>query len=203
MTDFGTTVGDELYEAVAPLATVDASYGYALRAYTRALGSMLEEVNWYASETDTMPGWARLVDLDTTPEKALGWLAQLVGVTLDPALDDTAQRARIRATDGFNRGTYAAIAGAAQQYLTGMRRVILVERVGGDPYALTLITYTSETPDSAKVLAAVTAQKPAGIILTYSVLTGQTFAQLKANYATFAAAKAHYPTFAALRDDNP
>lgn len=203
MVDFGTAVGDELYAAQAPLAVDDASYGFALRAYSRALGAMFEEVSWYTRETGTEPGWSRLADLDTTPSKALGWLAQFVGVRLDPALDDAAQRARIRATDGFKRGTLGAIVAAAQQYLTGMKRVVLVERAGGDAYALDLITYTSETPDEPAVLAAVTAQKPAGIILTYNVLTGQTFAQLKATYATFAAVEAHYPTFAAVRDDAP
>lgn len=196
-------VAADLYGALAPLAATDDRNGYALASLTAAVGAMFQAVDTLARDTPAGPGWSELLDVDRDPPLGLGYLAQFVGVTLDPALGDTAQRARIRATDGFKRGTVAAIVGAARQYLTGMQRVVLVERVGGDAYALTVITYTSETPDAAKVLAAMTAQKPAGLLLTHTVLSGQTFAQLKANYATFAAAKAHYSTFAALRDDNP
>lgn len=198
--DFGTAVGDELYAALAPIATSDEALGYPLRTYCLAIGSMFEEINWYVSETDTMPGWSRLADIDTTPAKALGWLAQIVGVTLDPALDDDAQRERIRATDGFQRGTVGALVAAAQQYLTGAKQVVIHERVS-DAYTLTVITYTAQTPDSAAVLAALVAQKPAGLILTLSVRDGQDFAQLLAGHATFALVKSDYSTFADVRDD--
>lgn len=200
MTDFGTAVGDELYAALAPLAAGDAAAGSPLRSYARAIGQMLEEPSWYARDSDTGPGFARLVSLDDTPGKALGWLAQIVGVTLDPALDDDAQRERIRATDGFQRGTVGALVAAAQQYLTGAKQVVIHERVS-DAYTLTVITYTAQTPDSAAVLAALVAQKPAGLILTLSVRDGQDFAQLLAGHATFALVKSDYSTFADVRDD--
>lgn len=174
----------------------------ALEAYTRALGAMFEEAAWYAHDSDDGPGWSRLVNLDLTPSKALPWLAQLVGVRLEPGLDDTAQRARIRSTDGFNRGTTSAIIGAAQQYLTGMKTVILRER-DGDPYTLTVVTYTAETPDSDLVQAALDAQKPAGLILNYRVETGQDWATLITNYATWADVIAAYTTWEDVIENTP
>lgn len=200
--DFGTEVGDEIYAAQAPLADDDASYGFALLAYSRALGAMFEEVNWYAGETDTEPGWSRLANIDTAPPKALGWLAQFVGVRLDPALDDAAQRARIRATDGFKRGTVGAIAAAAQQYLTGAKTVLIRER-DGDPYALTVVTYTAETPDEDAVRAALLAQKPAGIILTYVVEAGQDWLTLETGYATWNDVLAHFFTWQDVLNNTP
>lgn len=201
-TDFGTAVGDELYAALGPLAAQDADLGYPLRTYCHALGAMFEEISWYATETDDMPGWARLADVDTTPSKALGWLAQFVGVTLDPALDDDAQRDRIRMTDGFKRGTVGALVGAAQQYLTGQKTVIVRER-DGDAYTLTVVTYTAETPDSGLVAAALLAQKPAGLILNYLTETGQDWATLVANSATWADVVAAYSTWEDVVENTP
>jgi hypothetical protein len=155
---------------------------------------MFEEASWYARDSDDGPGFVRLVDLDLAPEKALPWLAQFVGVQLQPGLDDAAQRARIRATDGFHRGTVSALVGAARQYLTGGKTVIVRER-DGDAYTLTIVTYTAETPDSGLVLAALLDQKPGGLILNYVVETGQDWATLQANYATWADVIAHYPTW--------
>jgi hypothetical protein len=53
--------------------------------------------------------------------------------------------------------------------LTGSQSVSVLERVGGDPYALTVVVRTSETPDSAATLAAAMTQKPIGLILTLVV----------------------------------
>jgi hypothetical protein len=49
------------------------------------------------------------------------------------------------------------------------KTVRLIERVGGDAYAATLITSPAETTDPAAVLAAALANKPAGILLTHLI----------------------------------
>jgi hypothetical protein len=154
------------------------------------------------------PGWSQLLDLDRAPAEALGWMGQFVGVPLLQGLSDAAQRARIRAVGGWNRGTPASIIAAAQQYLTGAKTVILRER---DPvaspvepaYGLTVITYTSQTPNSAQVLAALQAQKPAGLLLNYQVKTGQDYQSLYVNHPTYSNVYGSYLTYQGVVVDQP
>lgn len=130
------------------------------------------------------PGWSVLLDLERIDPKGLGWLAQLVGVQLDPNLADAEQRDRIGSTDGFRRGTPGALDGAARQYLTGTKTVVIRERYGG-AWKLNIVSFDSETPDPDRVLAAILSQKPAGITLDYNVLPGQDFQSLLDDHDDF------------------
>lgn len=195
-------VGTRVYDTLEPVAGSDASYNWPLLAYSSGLALPSEEVADLAETGDNGEvGWSVLLDIDRVPDKGIGWLAQLVGVRLNPDLDAMTQRARVRETDGWNRGTLGAMAGAAHQYLTGAQHVILRERFNpADPdvdhaYHLQVITYTSETPDSAKVLAALMAQKPAGIILHYDTLDGQDFETLYLDNPDFQGVYTTYATF--------
>lgn len=203
----------DIYERLAPLAYDDAHQGYALAAYVGAFGQMFQVVEDYGRDQDlgggvVAPGWSVLTDINRCPPEALGWLAQFVGVQLQVGLDDATQRARIRETAGWKRGTLGAISGAAHQYLTGAKNVIIRERdAAASPtapeYGLTVITYTSQTPDSTKVLAALIAQKPAGIILSYHVLPGQDYQELLTDHPTYANVFATYATYQGVATDQP
>lgn len=203
------SVADELYESVEPVAFADEQLDWPLLTLCAAAGAMVQEIDDYVRDTDAGPGWSILLDIDRTPSKALGWLAQFVGVSLRDGLDDAGQRDWIRSTDGMARGSLAAITGAAQRYLTGGRAVILRERFDPDdptvdsPYHLQVITFTAQTPDPVAVEAALTAQKPAGIVLHYDVLDGQDFEQLRSSYSTFDLARIYYTDFEAMRTDHP
>lgn len=195
-------LGAQLYADLAPLAYADAENGSPLATFCGALGTLLQPVDDLARGTAAGPGWSELVDVDRAPAVALPWLAQFVGVRLDPSLDDDQQRTQIRSETGMLRGTVAAIRATAAKLLTGSQTVIILERAP-DPYSFTVITYTSETPDSAAVLAALEAAKPAGLILTYLTVSGQVWAQLIANYATWADVIAAYPTWQDVINDTP
>lgn len=175
-----------------------------LQAYLGSMGDVLfQEIDDYVSDGDNGErGWSVLIDLDRAPDKVLPWLAQFIGVSLPPGLTATQQRQQIRDTDGWNRGTVAAIVGAAAPYLTGTKSVILRERFG-DPYIFEVITRTSETPNSAAVLAALTAQKPAGLIMIYNVLSGLDYQLLFSGYATYQLAFAGFANYQDLLDNNP
>jgi hypothetical protein len=122
------------------------------------------------------PGWSQVVDITRAPTEALPWLAQFVGVTVPVGTSDAVARNLIQNVGGFSRGTAASILAAAQAYLTGTKSVTFTEREAGNPYLLGITVKTAEAPDVSKVLAAITAQKPAGIILDFSVTgTGQTY----------------------------
>jgi hypothetical protein len=198
-----TPFQEELYAALGPLTDGDENQGWALLTYCGAIASMFDQIEGYARDSDDgRPGWAILMDPDRCPSEALPWLAQFVGTTLTPGLSDADQRAQIKAEQAFKRGTPSAIAQALQPYLTGTRTVLIRERDGG-AYNLTVLTYSSETPDSTKALNAILTQKPAGIILTYATVTGANYLVIRASYATYTDLRAAFVTYNGLRNNSP
>jgi hypothetical protein len=167
-----TTAGADLYERMSPWAAQDPENGYALAWICHGIGLIMQQV-YEAGQL----GFEQLDDPDTTPAWFLPFLAMRNGVRLVPeGLSEDQQRARVRSTDGLRRGTPEAIVGAARQHLTGLERVILRERTDPDnpgdaPYHYAVYTYSSETPDSALVEAALLEQKPVGHILHYAVVS--------------------------------
>lgn len=114
-------------------------------------------------------------------------------------------RALIYARPTYHRGTPASIISAAQATLTGTQTVTLTEFYEGNPYFLQVITYTAQTPNPDQTLAAILAVKPGGIILTYSVLSGQDWQQVRDEVAgrTWGQLLTTYPSWAAVRDHLP
>jgi len=204
--------GQEVYDRLLTLTRDDEIHGWSLALYVNAIGKMFQIVEDYSRDQivggQDLPGWSQLLDVDRAPTAALGWLAQFVGVELEPNLDDATQRARIRETAGWKRGSLGAISGAAHQYLIAPKNVIIRER---DPvacpthpaYGLTVITYTSQTPDSAKVLAALLAQKPAGIILRYITADGQDYQALIDDHPLYSGVFSTYTTYEGVATDTP
>lgn len=195
MTPVLESVAGELYEALAPLAYDDANQDYALARWSQAIGAMFQPVENLVRDTDDGPGWSILLDVARVPESALPYLAQFVGVTLDASLSDSEKRQQIRDEVGQARGSVAGMRAAALPYLTGSQSMIFFER-DTSPAHLTVVTRTSETPDAAAVLAALTSKKPAGIVLAHNTVAGQTWADLIANYATWGDVIVAFPTWA-------
>lgn len=193
-------VTDELYAALGPLAYADADYNYALYTWCCSVAGILQPVEDIVRDLDGFPGWAKLMNLPTTPSDALDWLGQFVGVGALPGLTDAQKVQRIASHEGFQRGTIPAIQSAGMLFLTGNRTVTIYER-DTSPYHFSVSTIPSETPYPNLTLAALLAQKPAGLQMTYLNQTGQTWAHLSANYATWNLAKLHYATWDALRKD--
>jgi hypothetical protein len=199
-----TRFGGDLYAELAPIAeqTDDAGKGYHLLAFCDALGRMFEQVNELVRDTDAGIGWSSIFDVDRAPPYALPWLGQLVGVTVDVTLPVESQRQQIRDEEGLARGTLAAIQAAPKPYLTGNQTVIVIER-DGSPYRTSVITYEDETLDEDAIRARLLAKKPAGIVLNYQVLPGQTWQQLLENHPTWQDVLDDYATWQDVRDDTP
>jgi hypothetical protein len=198
-----------LYAMLAPLAQLDEQYGWALAIYINAIGTMYELVEDWVRDTPDGPGWSVLLDVNRCSDDVLPWLAQFAGVRLLPNLTPAEQRARILSTDGFRRGTLAALRGAVIPTLTGLQSLLVRER-NHDPadtpnyaYYLTVRTYTSETPDPTATLNALLAQKPAGIVLDFATLNAQDYATLKLTHTNYAAVKSAYATYALVPADRP
>jgi hypothetical protein len=191
-----------LYNALGPLAQYDPTNGWSLLILCNAIGQGFQLPDTWLRDTPDGPGWSLLLDVNRCPTEALGWLAQLVGVRLLPGASDSDSRHRIANVSGWWRGTPANIQQAAWRTLTGQQRVYLYER-DPDAYALTVVTYSSETPDPAATEAAILAQKPAGIVLTYICQTGQVYSQVVTRFATYAALDAAYADYALVLADEP
>lgn len=190
----------DLYERLSPWAHADADNGYALALLCQAVGAQFDEIDAVArAGTDDEPGWAALMDPDAAPAFTLDWLAQFAGVSLNRTLDEAQKRVAIRATEGVvKRGTPAAMQRAARPFLTGAQSVFLAER-DGDAYQLTVITRTDETPDPDAVEAALLSQKPAGIVMTYSVVPGLAYAELDADYTDYGDVASSFTDYSDVR----
>jgi hypothetical protein len=188
--------GERLRERTQPLAPDDERYGYAHWILCESIARIFLELQEVFDPDDpTVPPVAPILSVDLCPDWALPWLGQFVGVQLPVGIAPDAAREAIRSVAGWSRGTRRALEAAAGFYLTGAKTVYFRERDAGNAYALEVVTVTAETPDPAQVLAALAAQKPAGIILRYRtvegwdyeqvILTGDTYADLTAAYATY------------------
>lgn len=169
-----TTFADQLYAELEPIGSED------LRTLCRAVGVGWQDLHEIVRDTDAGPGWSTLLDVDRAPAWALAWLAQMVGVRVTRGASETVQRAEVRTAAGAARGTPASLVAAVQATLTGTRRVILRERYGS-PYRVRVETISAETPDPVAAEAAARAQKPAGLVLEFATITGQTWDSLGAS----------------------
>jgi hypothetical protein len=197
----------DLYDTLIPMQYDEPNQDYALAKFLSGLAQEFQIVDNAGRDQGDIPGWASFLDPDLCPSYALPWLAQFVGVTIVGGLTDAQQRARIKATDGWFRGTPAALKGAIAPYLTGQKQVIFRERYdytnpGVDsPYNLDVFTYTGETPDTTAALNALLSQKPAGIVLHYTAKAGQDYQLLYTNNATYQAVYTKYKTYQGLLID--
>jgi len=160
---FATTT--KLFDAIGPgITTGDDG---TLLAWLDGPGALLGEVDDVVRDTD-LPGWA--AELDYARTHRTRWTAQFVGVEIPDGTGDAAARLLIRDQPSTRRGTVAAIRGAAQATLTGAKYVNVIER-DTSAYTFRVQTFTTETPDAAATEAAIRAQKPAGLILTYESIS--------------------------------
>lgn len=190
-----TETTEYAYASLGPLADADEATGWQLLLFLDALMRQLDEIEQLSRDSDAYVGWGRLLDLEDTPDYALNWLAQFVGVVPLRGLDPASQRIRIGEAAGWHRGTPSAIRGAMRQFLTGSRTTQIFERYQGNPYHLRVRTFEAETPNPAAVEEAVRDLKPAGIVLTYDVSTGQTYDELRLAYADYDAVQAAHATY--------
>lgn len=167
---------DLLYEAIGPGITALDPDGVLL-ALLDGPGSLLGEVDDVVRDSATAIGWAAELSADGshTPR----WTAQFLGVQVPGDATDAVARDLIATRPSFRRGTVDALKAAAATLLTGTRHVTVRER-DGSPYRVTVITYTTETPNAAAVNAALQAAKPAGLLLTHQVVAPTSYAALEA-----------------------
>lgn len=165
------TLAEHLYAAMGRFAEDDDTGD--LLVFCEALCAPAETAFARVSETDEKVAWQDMLDPEAGPAESLPWLAQFVGVEVEPAWTEQETRDAIARPSGWKRGTPGAMREAVQRTLTGDRTVSIFERVGGNAYQLAVRTLTTETPDADATEAAALTQKPIGIVLDFAALVGQ------------------------------
>jgi hypothetical protein len=195
--------GERLRERTQPLALDDESYGFAHAYLSEALSRPYLEVQEIFDPEGDVPPVAPLLDIDLCPDWALPWLAQLIGAVIPVGMPPDTARELIRNVAGFRRGTPAAIRAAASFFLTGSKTVFFNERFANDAYRLGIVTLTAETPNPAQVQAAILAQKPGGILLSYSAIAGQTYRAVLTEVDSYREMRSEWATYRDVRDHLP
>jgi hypothetical protein len=187
----------DIYDQLGPWRDEDEGL-WQLLAVVDAIGSQHAETEAYTRDDATHTGWGQLLDLNVCPSIALPWLGQFVGVQIPDGMDDADARALIAARPAATRGTVGAIRAALQPLLTGTKTVTIRERTP-DPYSFKVISYSVETPAGSgpAALAALTAAKPAGLIMSYVVEAGLTWADVGGTWAD------QVDTWAEMSDEVP
>ena len=170
------------------------------KATASAMGPALRLAD--VGDPDTsVTGTAELANPDAAPRTWLAWLGWLVGIDLDQ-IPDAEKRAAISQSSSLQRrGSKRAIIRATQRELTGSKSCRVYWNLSTtDPYLITVVTLTAQTPDSVAALAAAVTEKPAGIDLDLQTVTGATYAELAAEYADYDAVAAAFPDYDDLGD---
>ena len=133
-----------------------------------------------------------LTDPDTTadpystPFDRVAWLAAMAGIDISTVASDARKRAVIGDAAWRYRGTVQAIRTRVAETLTGAKNVEIVTNYGGDPDAISVTTFASQTPDEAATEAAIRAEIPAWMAATIVTdAAGQSYANLAADYADY------------------
>ena len=149
-----------------------------------------------ADPNTSVSGTCEMVNPAAAPRAFLAWLGGLIGVDTT-ALDDAHVRAALgNASTAQRRGSIASLTFAIQRTLTGAQYVRVFTNVGGaNPYRITIVALTSETPDPAATLLAAEAEKPAGMELELQLVSGSTWNLVEANYPDWDAVVAAHPSW--------
>ncbi len=161
-------VAEDLYAALSPAMTDrDEENDWALLWFLGGLGVSMQAVWDLVQADDSYDGWLRMLDPDTAPEIALGYLGQYAGAELQPGWTEQEKRDAIKTPSGFRRGAPAAFIQAVQRTLTGTKTVTLEERYTGEAYQMNFDTLEGETPDTNSTIRSALSAKPAGLQLYY------------------------------------
>jgi hypothetical protein len=180
----------------------DANQDYIFKKFVSSFTERWADIDAYRARFDfTQPGelapgntTSDLTDPATADITWLTWLAQLVGVSIDPAMTESEKRDAFQfAVSGFKVGTKRAIADAAKSVLTGTKHVEVYDHstdtdIGGATmWDVLIVTRTEETPDVSLVLQTVMRKKakPAGVTLWHRAYSA-TWTDIEAAYPTWA-----------------
>lgn len=162
--------------------TLASFLGYAT---TAAMGPALRLAD-IADPDTSVTGTAEVANPDAAPRPWLLWLAWLLGLDISTVPDSEKRVAVSQASSLRRRGSKRSIIRAAQRTLTGSKSCRVYWNLSTtDPYVITIVTLTAQTPDSVATLVAAETEKPAGIEIQLQVVTGAVYNELPPNFADY------------------
>lgn len=180
----------------------DDATDYTLLRWLAGPGTGLDTSLSFLTMVDpdtSVTGTCELVNAAACPRPYLGWLGWLVGVDTTLIADAYVRDAVGNAARTQRRGSLGAIKDAVQRTLTGSRNVRAYINVSGtDPYLITVVTVTFQTPDPIAALEAAWSEKPAGCDLELQIVEGATYSELAANFPDYDAVDTAFDTYADL-----
>jgi hypothetical protein len=203
----------------------DEANGYPFLLWLNGICQQQQEIDDLARDDGPNPGWSILFDIDRCPDYALPWLAQFVGTRFNSSqITDAEQRAAI-AFERYSwaRGTTTYMMAAAAPYLTASGSILIDERTT-DAYHFTVTvlgllgytyaeldsiyqpynaldaafaSYNDFTQNQAGIIAALTAAKPAGLIMTVDFV--RDYNQIDAIYTPYTVLDSSFATYGEMQ----
>lgn len=142
-----TRLGALFAERYRPLQpeTIDAQHDYAYGHLAEAMMRPFEQVAELIDPPDPYGPWDPLFFVDITPDWALQWLGQVVGVQVPNTATPDQARAMIKALSFNEVGKPETIINVIKAYLNGSQTVYFRER-DGNAYRIEIITRADEQP---------------------------------------------------------
>jgi hypothetical protein len=180
----------DVYTQLGPWYEADLLHpSFPLLNFVDSIMNQLDISEQYTRDDPTHIGWGQLLDVNVCPTFALPWLAQFCGVTYPVGASDAQMRSFIKMQPGFARGTVQSMLNAAEPLLSGDQVLDVQERWNG-AYTIKFRSSIADTPGgptgavALSVLAALLATKPAGIVVSYYVGLGTTWAELSGTWSS-------------------
>jgi hypothetical protein len=199
-----TPLGQRLAERCRPMQSeeVDAANGYAYGNLCEAMMRPFQQVGELVDPPDPYAPWVPLFYVDITPDWALRWLGQVVGVRVPATASPAQARQMIKDLAYTKIGQPDTIMNAAKSTLTGTQTVHFREREDGDAYKLEITTLESETPDPGLTEQRIQAQVPAGILLHYFTVSNWIYEEVREEGWTYDEMPGIFATYRDYRDNN-
>jgi hypothetical protein len=204
---YPNNIGDEAcYVDFAPIIDMYGDTDGALCTYLHGIALMYKQVDDIAQDgPNDEPGWSQIFDLSRAKTGWLPWTGQLVGYSVpaqpsNQSLEDydANQRERVITRSAYRRGEIAMLFDIIDEQLNPPKRVIILERNGGDPYAIQVYVIIDDIATSqAEVIRAALSQKVAGLLMNVSFFNAsdKTYDVLIAVTVTYQGVLDNYPTY--------
>lgn len=175
------------YVGLGPLIALDDDHDNAVLWLLCAMFCEHEQMlELFVRDRNDRSGWGNTIDVDEAPDEALEWLAQFVGVILEPNNGRVAVRDQIKSHAGFNRGTVPTIVESVKDFLVEPKRCGIIERA-----TVAGTTITADRPWRYTV------------VIHEDDLSSYTYAELALALPTYADVAAEFPTYADMESVLP
>jgi len=193
----------DFIQAADSIETVD----YAALRYVGAAAVPMERAADLLTIVDpntSVTGTCEVVNAAAAPRSWLGWLGWLVGIDTSQIAAPFVRDAVGNAAATQRRGSRGSIRDVVQRTLTGSQSCRVYWNLSGtDPYLITVVTITGQTPSSVATLEAALTEKPAGIDIELQVTDGFTYAEVQTNFTDYADISATVDNYTELLTFDP